>query len=366
MEAIATKVVSAARAGDAEQVVELAKSNPFIPASVCLEPALLTACEFGQLAVVRACIIELKCNPNCVDKSGRSPLHMAVLRKSNGKIAISILRFLVEHGAKIRKSVLHVCCNDFAVFPLIELKADINAKSVDSMTPIAVAVAADRHEVVAELLRAKCEISSGLIFKAKSPALVHELVRYKVDVNARDVFNHTPLQYAVEANDKRLARALLQAKADPSLVTVSDTDSVASGCVLSFQEILRSMESIASFLADQAQIEDVSKIVSSSAADWQELETVLTQMVAKTKEIKARIPAPSSTDSLCTICKSELKTVVLMPCRHFCVCASCSKALRNGGTWDSDLCRTESSDSKISSNCPICRGKISDYVPVYT
>ena len=344
MDPILAKIVCAAKLGDAEQVVSIAKSNPFIAPSVSIEPALLAACEYGQLAVVRACVSQLRGNVNCVDSSGRSPLHLSVAKSGNGKIAISIIRYLVGCGAYIRKSVLHVCANDFAVFPLIELKADVDAKSVDGLAPIAVAVAADRSAVVAELLRANCRLPEGIILKAKSPSVVCDLVRHRADINARDSKGRTALQLAVAANDQRLARALLE-----SAINTTQTPGL------------------------QHHIDAINVLLDSNTEglEWEKLEASLAATLAKAQVLRARaVVAASATStasstptnhSLCTICKSGPKCVVLMPCRHFCVCETCSQALKNGSTWDDDkqLCNTQPT-------CPICRAIIADYVSVYT
>ena len=322
-------MIDAAKTGDPDLVIKLARSNPFIPANVSIEPALLAACECGQLSVVRACIEELKCNPNCVDKSGRSPLHMTVLNKSNGKIAVSILKFLIANGAKIRKSVLHVCANDFAVFPLIELRADVNALSVDGMTPLAVAVAADRQDVVSELLRAGATRDDQLIFKANSPSVVYDLVRYKADVNMKDSQGNSALHYAVLTNNKPLARALLESKADPStLYPITETS------------VLAQLEAIRDRLGE--------------VTDLDKVESVLSEMTRKVSEMKTKV----SQNNLCTICKTEQKCVVLMPCRHFCVCQQCSLLLQDNSF-------SSISTPSLPSTCPICRSEISDYVSIY-
>lgn len=384
MEQLCKQIYDCAKSGDADQMVRLAKSNPFIPASASIEPALFVACELGQLAVVRACVLELKCNPNSVDKSGRSALHMAVVRKCNGKIAIAIIKFLIDHGAKIRKSVLHVCCNDMAIFPLFEFGADINAKSVDGLTPIDVAVATDRHEVISELIRAGCDLSPQLIFKAKSAFAVRELVRNGLDPNLRDSNNCTPLHYAVESGNKTLARALLECKADPSLVSRSNSlvssGSTQSGIPVGIptpvvvpEDVYASMEILSTHMKNVHRTimslkteNDLEKF--KRFTDWDEIEQLASSSAAAAKDIKNIIGQKNknvSSTSLCTICRSETKTVVLMPCRHFCVCFSCSKALKTGGSWDS-TCTNMNNILTALPACPICRAPIDDFVTVYT
>ena len=377
------QIAHSAKEGNSDEVVRLAsQSNPFSVSSSLVETALLTACEFGHLSVVRSCILDLKCNPNCVDKSGRSPLHMAVLRKENGKVAVSIVKFLCSKGAKIRKSVLHVCSNDLVVQPLLELKADVNARSVDNLTPIAAAVAADKQEVVMELIRGNCKLIDDLIFLAKSACVTKELVRAKVDINFRNSKGITALQQVVEANDKRLARCLLEAKADPTMV--SRTPSVEDSSASSSVTVSRSNSIALSLMPDNnfkgliARLEEISKIISKSATsdnlddmlsvdveDWLEAESLLANASRDIQAIKEKIELRNksmSTSSVCVVCKVRVKSVVLMPCKHLCCCSVCAKALQKGGTWDTSV-----PDAKICKpQCPLCRSPFLEAVNVFT
>ena len=360
-----SRIVEAAIAGDAEQVLRLANSNPFIPNSSMVEPALLSACEFGQLAVVKTCLNDLKCNPNCVDKAGRSPLHMAVVRK-NGKVVVSIINFLSQKGAKIRKSVLHVCANEFAVFPLIELGADINAASVDGLTPLSVAVSNDRQEVVSELIRAKCFVSQELIFRAKSASVVHMLVRAGLDVNARDSKGLTPLQNAVNANDKKLARSLLEAKADPS--SASRTPSVASCDESSIPSAKSSGEHLGvtvSLLLEKTNalshslsrlMDDEAELAKSTSAQFSQLINLHETFSHQIKKVSLLASAARKKfeNNLCVICQSEPRSVVLMPCKHLCCCRICTESIM-----------VKSSELQ-SGLCPVCRTQVRDTVTVYT
>lgn len=49
---------------------------------------------------------------------------------------------------------------------------------------------------------------------------------------------------------------------------------------------------------------------------------------------------------LCVVCHSEQRCVLLLPCRHFCLCKSCSRLLDCGP-------------------CPVCRSTVSERLPVY-
>ena len=361
-----SRIVEAAIAGDAEEVRRLSKcNNPFIPPphASSVEPALLSACEFGQLAVVKACLDEdLRCNPNCVDRSGRSPLHMAVVRR-NGKVAVSILRYLSEKGAKMRKSVLHVCVNELAVFPLIELGADVNAVSVDGLTPIKVAVSADRNDMVSELIRARCLVPPECMFLAKSASVIQTLVRAGLDVNISSS-GLTPLQKAVQGNNKKLARSLLEAKADPSLVSLppTRTPSVELASCCSSEDLSRSVSN-EGFLIPLLLLksEEMSQLVDRiiNSADSQlgkSTETEFTKLLSlhqsiSTKLTKANeiaIAVRRNFNGFCIICRSEPKSIVLMPCKHMCCCSACAASLLE------------------TRKCPVCRALVTDTVAVFT
>jgi hypothetical protein len=54
---------------------------------------------------------------------------------------------------------------------------------------------------------------------------------------------------------------------------------------------------------------------------------------------------------LCVICWNDRKSVVLLPCKHLCVCVSCRKKL-----WNSTQNET----------CPICRNQVDNLLEVFT
>lgn len=53
---------------------------------------------------------------------------------------------------------------------------------------------------------------------------------------------------------------------------------------------------------------------------------------------------------LCVICWNDRKTIVLLPCRHLCVCLSCSKKLWNNVQQET---------------CPICRNNVENLLEVF-
>jgi hypothetical protein len=50
------------------------------------------------------------------------------------------------------------------------------------------------------------------------------------------------------------------------------------------------------------------------------------------------LPSITTNESTCVICLSDIRNVLLLPCRHLCLCSSCAENLKFQ-----------------SANCPICR-----------
>lgn len=65
------------------------------------------------------------------------------------------------------------------------------------------------------------------------------------------------------------------------------------------------------------------------------------------KESCGRSSETAATDSLCCVCYDKPKSMLLLPCRHLCLCSDCSLL---------DAVRA----------CPICRGRIQDRIEVFS
>jgi len=57
--------------------------------------------------------------------------------------------------------------------------------------------------------------------------------------------------------------------------------------------------------------------------------------------------------NLCVICQDQVKSVLVLPCRHMCMCVSCARTVVSG----------RHNDRRI---CPLCRGNIRVVMNVYT
>jgi len=57
--------------------------------------------------------------------------------------------------------------------------------------------------------------------------------------------------------------------------------------------------------------------------------------------------------SLCVICRDQVKSVLVLPCRHMCMCVDCARTMVNGAHGHRRI-------------CPLCRGNIRIVMNVYT
>lgn len=79
----------------------------------------------------------------------------------------------------------------------------------------------------------------------------------------------------------------------------------------------------------------------------QELRVVLSEISKRKEYLISEALQSQAEQRLCVICAEREKTVVLLPCRHLCLCDVCS-----------------SYDSMV--NCPLCRKDIDHKISVYS
>ncbi|XP_017033038.1 uncharacterized protein [Drosophila kikkawai] len=58
---------------------------------------------------------------------------------------------------------------------------------------------------------------------------------------------------------------------------------------------------------------------------------------------------PVNAGGVCVICMERSRSIVIMPCRHLCLCKQCSQQLR----------------LRFENRCPVCRNDILSFLPVY-
>jgi len=57
--------------------------------------------------------------------------------------------------------------------------------------------------------------------------------------------------------------------------------------------------------------------------------------------------------SLCVICQDQMKSVLVLPCRHMCMCVDCARTVVSGAHGQRRI-------------CPLCRANIRIVMNVYT
>jgi hypothetical protein len=86
-----------------------------------------------------------------------------------------------------------------------------------------------------------------------------------------------------------------------------------------------------------------------SVGECERLERIIKNTLAKVEERKSALISEAMSKSgdeqkMCVVCLDLEKTVLLLPCRHVCVCKVCSRQI---------------------DNCPVCRGYIEDKINVF-
>ena len=191
-------------------------------------------CKYGSVSLVQSLIRDYNADTNARDNEKNTPLHVAVL---NGKKEIAF--FLIEtFGCDINirdpsgKTLLHRMCKsgNVSLVPLIyDYNADINARDIESNTPLHVAVLNGKKEVALFLItKFGCDINirdtSGktllhrMCSRHGSISLVQSLIHdYNADTNARDDKKNTPLHVAALYGKKEVMLSLIKLGCDITL-----------------------------------------------------------------------------------------------------------------------------------------------------
>jgi ankyrin repeat protein len=182
-----------------------------------LRTPLHHATAYGHEGVVEVLVTCDKVNRNIADKSGQTPLDIAVSRDD-----VKILKLLMNdrgtlHALAREGNLLYVQC-------LLRNGCGINKKDVYGRTPLHAAVL------------------------SKSTEVVEELLRWKADVNIKDANRMTSLQVAMNNKSKDLVDMLLHHSASTSNLQLKDWfyayDQKASLCMLVMIEKLTGEKSV--------------------------------------------------------------------------------------------------------------------------
>lgn len=173
---------------------------------------------------------------------------------------------------------------------------------------------------------------------------IQALLRQQLAEQSREI---AAARESVEAEKRRYNNAMQSARLTRHMDM--STSSIAD---VSIDESLRTIDSTfsASELARMSE-ERLYKAIAYTESLSSKIRTAQDEIKdRKIKELelkeRERKESSSSEGSSCCICKDEPKSILLLPCRHLCLCASCSSL-------------------PAVSTCPMCRTAITDRLQVY-
>ena len=67
----------------------------------------------------------------------------------------------------------------------------------------------------------------------------------------------------------------------------------------------------------------------------------------------------------CIVCMERPKSVLVLPCRHLCMCAECARQLLDQARRRSERERRTASGVGVPPKCPICRGDVKETMDVF-
>ena len=193
---------------------------------------LLEACTLGDFAKASA-LLEQGADPDSQDEKGVSCLHKVAQIADGTKPISDLIDLLIKKGARIRHSALHCSASPAAVRSLLSAGADVNARTTDGNSALSSVLLLGREDIAVELLRNGASFDPLVLLKARTPALVRELLLRGADPNVVHVSSGvSSLQAAVDRGDRAVARVLLEFQADatkivPRICSASERSSPA-------------------------------------------------------------------------------------------------------------------------------------------
>ena len=105
-------------------------------------------------------------------------------------------------------------------------------------------------------------------------------------------------------------------------------------------------------------VADLEAVLGKLKATKEEMQRRQLQQTSKSSD-KTSAGSSNNNNNLCCICLDAPKSVLVLPCKHFCVCANCVRGGTNGGGGGGPAART-------LRQCPVCRAAVQDIMHVYS
>ncbi|PSN51182.1 hypothetical protein C0J52_06044 [Blattella germanica] len=183
-----------------------------------------------ELTNVVECLLELKCNFDCTNTEGETPLLKAI-KQRNEEIAIKLLRVGADPNSmdKYGNTVMHFAAEGnlaIAVDMLLKLECDFDGFNEEGKTPLLEAVMGRNEEIAIKLLKrgsnpkAKDKYGNTPMHYAAEKELmkvVEYLLELKCDFDCTNTEGETPLLKAIKRRDEEMAIKLLNLGANPNL-----------------------------------------------------------------------------------------------------------------------------------------------------
>ena len=240
-------------------------------------PLDLSLSRSGRYIDVAKCLLKHGANPNSVDRTlGWRPLVRPILAKD-----LSMVELLLSYGANpylvnydiegtpcLYRALVQVCAVRLDLVRLLfdyvvdacttdaygtEIKADINFRFKDGMTPLHVAVLQGDTELVRLILDLGSDVDPTdavgntplhVAIAAPNHSIVEVLLRYGADVSMRDGYGRSPLELATDLDQVQAVKILIAHGAAKYMVGDYVTNFLDLMSSPSIQEIVLHLQSL--------------------------------------------------------------------------------------------------------------------------
>mmetsp|Transcript_8829 Transcript_8829/g.7890 ORF Transcript_8829/g.7890 Transcript_8829/m.7890 type:complete len:346 (-) Transcript_8829:20-1057(-) len=325
---------AAAQGGNIQDCESLLKLNPDINwRNPDGETSILIACKRGHTNVVRLLAIN-NANVNICGKDSYGPIHICTLRGD-----ADTLQVLLDHNV------------------------DLNLKTSDGLTALNIA---DNNgiENVYQLLLSKSRSSSNSNSSIRSGAsstnpAARQYSLAPITSNTSTTTTTNSTSNSIESSKividlkQSLERETRDRKAvETKMLTLTKQN---NGLIAQLSELQLIVDTLQAdqqsnnrnLLIYQGNQNEIDKLSLDECTQYENQLKSSIEIIGRRREYLLRNVQSPNEQRLCVICIEREKTVLLLPCRHLCLCEVCS-------TYDS------------LTNCPVCRRKINDKINAFT